>query len=38
MLVKKAGQKNSPIKALIEINHQVIAEHDAFILAGSSNS
>lgn len=35
LLITKSGSGQSPMRALIELNHELISENDAFILSGS---
>jgi hypothetical protein len=34
LLIKKNAASQSPMRALIELNHELISESDAFILGG----
>ena len=36
LLIKKSGSTLSPMRALIELNHDLISENDAFILGDQS--
>ena len=36
LLIKKSGSTLSPMRALIELNHELISENDAFIFGGQS--
>ena len=36
LLIKKSGSALSPMRALIELNHDLISENDAFILGDQS--
>ena len=36
LLIKKSGSTLSPMRALIELNHELISENDAFILSGQA--
>ena len=38
LLIKKSGSTLSPMRALIELNHELISENDAFILSGQAGA